>query len=76
LVAALQSEIAAVDPAIAAELQAAEPQSANLIAALLEARVQLRAQKQWQLSDTIRDRLATLGVIVEDSVGGSAWRWV
>ncbi|MBX3005701.1 MAG: cysteine--tRNA ligase [Anaerolineales bacterium] len=76
LVAALQSEIAAVDPAIAAELQAAEPQPANLIAALLEARVQLRAQKQWQLSDTIRDRLATLGVIVEDSVGGSAWRWV
>src|SRR5690606_14566309 len=74
LVAALQSEIAAVDPAIAAGLQAAEPQPASLIAALLEARVQLRAQKQWQLSDTVRDRLAVLGVIVEDSAGGSAWR--
>lgn len=74
LARSLQPEIA--DAAIGAALAAAaELEAAGIIAALLEARVQLRAQKQWQLSDTIRDRLAALGVVVEDSTGGSSWRW-
>lgn len=74
LARALQAEIA--DEAISAAVGlAAELDAAGIIAALLEARVQLRAQKQWQLSDTIRDRLAALGVVVEDSAGGSSWRW-
>ncbi len=74
LAASLQADIS--DPAIVAALSAAASQdAAGIIAALLDARVQLRAQKQWQLSDTIRDRLAGLGVVVEDSAGGSSWRW-
>jgi cysteinyl-tRNA synthetase len=61
---------------VAAHLHAAETQDVSgIIAALLQARVELRAQKQWQLSDAIRDRLAALGVLVEDSAGGSSWRW-
>jgi cysteinyl-tRNA synthetase len=49
--------------------------AASIIDTLLEARVQLRAAKQWKSSDAIRDQLAELGVLVEDSTGGSSWRW-
>ena len=45
------------------------------IDALLDIRVKLRDRKLWQLSDQIRDNLAKLGVLVEDSAGGSSWRW-
>lgn len=47
----------------------------SIIDTLLQARVQLRAEKSWKLSDLIRDRLAAQGVQVEDSAGGSSWRW-
>jgi cysteinyl-tRNA synthetase len=74
LIKDLQKEIS-VD-GVAAHLAAAQNQdAAGIIAALLQARVELRAQKQWKLSDAIRDRLAALGVQVEDSAGGSSWRW-
>lgn len=74
LIKDLQKEIS-VD-GVAAHLAAAQEQdAAGIIAALLQARVELRAQKQWKLSDAIRDRLAALGVQVEDSAGGSSWRW-
>ncbi len=58
-------------------LTAAEKKTdaASIIDALLEARVQLRAEKAWKLSDLIRDRLAAQGIQVEDSAGGSSWRW-
>jgi cysteinyl-tRNA synthetase len=42
---------------------------------LLEVRSEVRAQKLWALSDLIRDKLAELGVTVEDSKDGSSWRW-
>ncbi len=42
---------------------------------LLEVRSEVRAQKLWALSDLIRDKLAALGVTVEDSKDGSSWRW-
>jgi cysteinyl-tRNA synthetase len=42
---------------------------------LLEVRAEARKQKQWPLSDLIRDRLKELGVIVEDGKDGAAWRW-
>jgi cysteinyl-tRNA synthetase len=41
----------------------------------LDLRRKLRDIKQWALADEVRDRLKTLGVIVEDKPGGdSAWR--
>jgi cysteinyl-tRNA synthetase len=52
-----------------------KPQPAAVIEALLDLRVNLRAQKQWKLSDEIRNKLAALNVQVEDSAGGSVWRW-
>jgi cysteinyl-tRNA synthetase len=42
---------------------------------LIEMRKELRANKLWALSDKVRDRLAELGVILEDSKEGTAWHW-
>jgi cysteinyl-tRNA synthetase len=42
---------------------------------LIQLRGTLREQKQWALSDQIRDQLAGLGVIIEDSKAGVSWRW-
>jgi cysteinyl-tRNA synthetase len=42
---------------------------------LVELRTELRMQKQWAMSDMIRDRLSELGVLLEDSKDGTTWRW-
>jgi cysteinyl-tRNA synthetase len=42
---------------------------------LVEIRRELREQKLWALSDMIRERLETLGVLLEDSKGTTSWRW-
>jgi cysteinyl-tRNA synthetase len=42
---------------------------------LVEVRQSLRDEKLWDLSDMLRDRLAELGVILEDSKEGTTWRW-
>jgi cysteinyl-tRNA synthetase len=42
---------------------------------LIEIRKDLRANKMWQLSDKVRDSLAELGVILEDSKEGTSWHW-
>lgn len=53
------------------ETQAAD----EFINLLVEVRTQVRQAKLWELSDKIRDRLAELGVQVEDAKGGSTWFW-
>jgi len=50
-------------------------QAEPFIELLLEVRAKAREQKMWVLSDLVRDRLAELGVQVEDAKGGSAWTW-
>lgn len=55
----------------AEESHAADP----LIDLLVEVRTELRKQKLWALSDLVRDRLAALGVILEDSKEGTTWRY-
>ena len=42
---------------------------------LIEMRRDLCQQKLWALSDQVRDRLAELGVLLEDSKEGTTWRW-
>ncbi len=42
---------------------------------LIEIRRDLRANKLWVLSDKIRDRLAAMGILLEDSKEGTSWRW-
>jgi cysteinyl-tRNA synthetase len=43
--------------------------------ALIAERNEARKQKQWALSDQIRDKLKELGVTIEDSKDGTKWRW-
>jgi cysteinyl-tRNA synthetase len=50
-------------------------QAAPFIDLLVELRRQLRDQKQWALSDQLRDQLLELGVLLEDSKDGTTWRW-
>ncbi|MBN2387480.1 MAG: cysteine--tRNA ligase [Anaerolineales bacterium] len=42
---------------------------------LIEVRTEMRKQKQWAMSDLIRDRLKDLGVTLEDSKDGTTWHW-
>ena len=43
--------------------------------ALIAERNEARKQKQWALSDQIRDQLKELGVMIEDTKEGTTWRW-
>ena len=45
-----------------------------LIDLLIEVRSRLRQEKQWVMSDLIRDRLSELGISLEDSPYGTTWR--
>jgi len=42
---------------------------------LVSLRRDLRAEKNWALSDKLRDELKALGVILEDSKDGTTWTW-
>lgn len=44
------------------------------MAAMLEARVQARAARDWARSDELRDALAAGGITVEDTPDGQRWR--
>ncbi|WP_285259776.1 cysteine--tRNA ligase [Halopseudomonas bauzanensis] len=44
------------------------------IEALIQARLQARAEKNWAESDRIRDQLAEIGVVLEDARGTTTWR--
>ncbi|MBT8769545.1 cysteine--tRNA ligase [Metapseudomonas boanensis] len=44
------------------------------VEALIQARLQARAEKNWAESDRIRDQLTAMGVVLEDSKGGTTWR--
>jgi cysteinyl-tRNA synthetase len=41
----------------------------------VDIRNRLRDQKNWDLSDQIRDQLESMGVLLEDSKSGTSWRW-
>jgi cysteinyl-tRNA synthetase len=46
----------------------------DLITALIDMRNELRASKQWELADKVRDRLSEMGIIIEDKKDKVAWR--
>ncbi len=50
-------------------------QAAPFIQLLIDLRGELRQQKLWALSDKIRNQLADMGVLLEDSKDGTTWRW-
>jgi len=47
----------------------------KFIALLVEIRSEMRKQKNWAMSDLIRDRLKELGVAIEDGKDGTTWHW-
>ena len=46
------------------------------ISLLVEVRNQLRAAKQWAWADRIRDRLADLGIALEDGPEETTWKYI
>ncbi|MBC8549738.1 MAG: class I tRNA ligase family protein, partial [Candidatus Brocadiales bacterium] len=46
----------------------------DLINTLIDTRNDLRACKQWELADKVRDRLSELGIIIEDKKDKVVWR--
>lgn len=51
-----------------------EDLSAELLKVLISVRQQARERRDWATADAIRDRLATLGVVLEDRPEGTTWR--
>ena len=47
---------------------------APFVELLIELRSDLRKAKQFEVADQIRDKLAGLGVTLEDSAGGTGWK--
>jgi len=45
-----------------------------LMRVILEIRQQCRDEKQWALADSIRDKLALIGITIEDSSQGARWK--
>jgi cysteinyl-tRNA synthetase len=41
---------------------------------LIKKRTEARAQKDWAKADAIRDKLQEMGIVIEDSAGGTKWR--
>jgi cysteinyl-tRNA synthetase len=42
---------------------------------LLDARAQARAEKNWAMSDTLRDQLSEAGLEIKDGANGQSWSW-
>jgi cysteinyl-tRNA synthetase len=55
------------------DIQAPAGDAAPFIDLLLRVRDELRARREWALSDLIRDELGQLEVVVEDTPAGATW---
>jgi cysteinyl-tRNA synthetase len=53
---------------------AGDGRPSDVVTALLEERVAARSGRDWARSDALRDQLATLGILVEDTRDGQRWR--
>ena len=67
-------ELAGVMGLTLEEPQADGAEAAPFIQTLVDVRAELRAARQFQLADNIRDRLTKLGVSLEDNPEGTTWR--
>ena len=50
--------------------------STQLVELLIDTRAGLRASRQWELADQLRERLQELGITLEDSPQGTTWQRV
>jgi cysteinyl-tRNA synthetase len=53
---------------------ASAERESSLIRLLVGLRNEARARKDWALSDAIRDRLTSIGVVLEDGKEGTTWK--
>jgi len=63
-----------LEPEAFLQAGAADKVDAATVDALIQARLQARADKNWAESDRIRDELTAMGVVLEDGKGGTTWR--
>ena len=63
-----------LEPEAFLQAGAAGKVDAAQVEALIAARLQARAEKNWGESDRIRDQLTAMGVVLEDGKGGTTWR--
>lgn len=56
------------------EQQAEDSLAPQLMELLIELRTQSRKEKNFAMSDAIRDRLSDLGIVLEDTPQGTVWR--
>jgi cysteinyl-tRNA synthetase len=56
------------------EASGASGDAAPFIDLLIQVRNDLRAAKQFQLSDRVRDGLKDLGIVLEDGPTGTTWK--
>jgi cysteinyl-tRNA synthetase len=59
---------------ISGPVQSDNSVESELIEYLIELRTTFRADKNWKASDAIRDRLQSMGIIIEDGKDGARWR--
>ena len=53
---------------------ASSQEAAPFIDLLVGVRTELRAAKQWQLADRVRDGLLNLGIEIKDGPEGTTWQ--
>ncbi|MFZ5960621.1 cysteine--tRNA ligase [Pseudomonas knackmussii] len=63
-----------LEPDVFLQAGAAGKVDAAQVEALIQARLEARAAKNWAESDRIRDELTAMGVVLEDGKGGTTWR--
>jgi cysteinyl-tRNA synthetase len=51
-----------------------QARESSLVQLLVTLRNEARARKEWAVSDSIRDRLAEIGVVLEDGKEGTTWK--
>jgi cysteinyl-tRNA synthetase len=75
-VAAAQSLLLELAGVLGLRLEHAEQsiEAAPFIDLLVRVRTELRAARQWQLADGVRDGLAELNVVLEDGAQGTTWK--
>ena len=49
-------------------------EASDIIELLIEKRREYRQTREWAFADKIRTQLAALGIILEDTSGGTTWR--
>jgi cysteinyl-tRNA synthetase len=75
---AAQSAFREVADVLGLQLEAGKTENAEaapFIELLITTRAALRKAKQYALADQVRNQLAELGVLLEDTPQGTLWRW-